>query len=133
MQNSVFTVFADDAGTVNFVRGLSRRCARRRAPDAGEAVRSLRESSSESRRSCRRTRGLYEAHITTRCDAASTFDGIVFDAFDQLNRYATSIGQVERRAALQGEPPAGLIGLKSHRGAGRQSGGGDEGAVVRLS
>jgi hypothetical protein len=55
---------------------------------------------------------LYEAHITTRCNAASTFDGIVLDAFDQLNQYFVESNKSTASRHFKASLQQDLVGLK---------------------
>ena len=56
---------------------------------------------------------LYEAHITTRCNAASTFDGIVLDAFDQLNQYYVESDKSTASRHFKASLQQDIAGLKA--------------------
>lgn len=62
----------------------------------------------------RKLEELYEDHITTRCSAASTFDSILLDAFDQLNNYYIESKNTTASAARKAAIATEIAGIKAN-------------------
>lgn len=68
----------------------------------------------------RKLEELYPQHITTRCSAATTWEGLLLDAFDQLEPFYTAAHREEVTARYGSGISADYLGLKAEISASRE-------------
>jgi hypothetical protein len=64
---------------------------------------------------------LYPGHITSRCSVSSTFDGLLLDAFDQLDPFYTAERREDMSARLGGSLSAEYLLLRADVSAHREA------------